>query len=192
MYRWLWSVWWWWWWCLHLSADLHQKKTRRGKDPGQHGGEPLHPELIMWLGMPAPPSTLLKQEQIQIEGSFHVLVHSFHYTGWFIGISRSWIIILPNILGNVHTFTKQFYGELSHGSGAEKSDNLSLLGFPMQHVLNFLQLKNLYLYRTYRHFNHWNNEVFQPLDVVFQRAHWAGVLANSLPSIFLSRVEEAL
>ena len=112
--------------------------------------------------MPAPPSTLLKQEQIQIEGSFHVLVHSFHYTGWFIGISRSWIIILPNILGNVHTFTKQLalfghrsanfskdpllYGELSHGSGAEKSDNLSLLGFPMQHVLNFLKLKNLYLY----------------------------------------------
>ena len=26
---------------------------------------------------------------------------SFHYTGWFIGISRSWIINIPNILGSI-------------------------------------------------------------------------------------------
>jgi hypothetical protein len=26
---------------------------------------------------------------------------SFHYTGWFIGISRSWIISIPNILGSL-------------------------------------------------------------------------------------------
>ena len=42
----------------------------------------------------------------------------FHYTGWCIGIPRSWILIIPNILGSIIPYNHQptrVFEHCSHG-----------------------------------------------------------------------------